>query len=95
MLRFSIKEAVYKALNPVLQRYISFLEVEVEPNLDGSADIKFLSSNSAQNISEGCENTENIQTNLTDYKIEGFWRKIDNFWITYAFLTKINAPINS
>jgi hypothetical protein len=95
MLRFSIKEAVYKALNPVLHRYISFLEVEVEPNLDGSADIKFLTL-PPKNISEGCENTESIHTNnLADYKIEGFWRKIDNFWITCAFLTKIDASNNS
>jgi 4'-phosphopantetheinyl transferase EntD len=34
-LRFSIKEAIYKAIAPCLQRYVGFTEVEVE--LDGEA----------------------------------------------------------
>jgi len=35
--RFSLKEAVYKALAPRLQRYIDFSEAEVEPDTDGQA----------------------------------------------------------
>jgi len=42
LLRFSFKESVYKALHPFLKRSISFLEVEVFPNEDGTADIVFL-----------------------------------------------------
>src|SRR5690606_19657020 len=34
VLRFSAKEAVYKALYPLLQRYIGFHEVEVWPDED-------------------------------------------------------------
>ena len=37
LLRFSAKEAVYKALDPFLRRYIGFLEVEVAPRPDGTA----------------------------------------------------------
>lgn len=39
LLRFSIKEAVYKALAPRLQRYIGFEEAEVAIRLDGTATV--------------------------------------------------------
>lgn len=35
--RFSLKESLYKALDPFVQRYVGFLEVEVRPNADGTA----------------------------------------------------------
>lgn len=35
--RFSLKEALYKALDPFVQRYVGFLEVEVRRNGDGTA----------------------------------------------------------
>lgn len=38
--RFSLKECVYKALAPTLQRYIGYHEAEVTPHLNGTADIK-------------------------------------------------------
>eukprot|EP01033_Poteriospumella_lacustris_P002885 gene2883-2105_t len=41
MLRFSFKEAVFKALNPHLQRYIDFKEVEVFPRDDHTAELAF------------------------------------------------------
>jgi 4'-phosphopantetheinyl transferase EntD len=37
LLRFSAKEAVYKALDPYVRRYVGFLEVEVTPHPDGTA----------------------------------------------------------
>lgn len=39
LLRFSIKESIYKALDPFLRRYIDFHEAEVWPNLDGTAQV--------------------------------------------------------
>jgi len=36
VLRFSVKEAVYKAIHPALHRYIGFGEVEVWPQGDGT-----------------------------------------------------------
>jgi 4'-phosphopantetheinyl transferase EntD len=39
MLRFSLKEALYKALHPHLYRYVAFEEAEVFPLLDGTAEI--------------------------------------------------------
>ncbi|HEX8792183.1 MAG TPA: 4'-phosphopantetheinyl transferase superfamily protein [Polyangiaceae bacterium] len=37
LLRFSAKEAIYKALDPFVQRYVAFREVAVTPRPDGSA----------------------------------------------------------
>jgi enterobactin synthetase component D len=40
LVRFSIKESVYKALDPYVHRYVGFLEAEVEPDLQGSARVE-------------------------------------------------------
>ena len=37
LLRFSAKEAVYKALDPFVRRYVGFSEVAVSPRPDGTA----------------------------------------------------------
>ena len=42
LLRFSFKEAVYKAMHPFLERSVDFSEVEIEPQPDGSAKVTFL-----------------------------------------------------
>jgi 4'-phosphopantetheinyl transferase EntD len=39
VLRFSMKEALYKVLDPFLHRYIGFLEVEIDPLPDGGAHV--------------------------------------------------------
>jgi 4'-phosphopantetheinyl transferase EntD len=39
LLRFSAKEAVYKALDPFVQRYVAFREVSVVPEADGGARV--------------------------------------------------------
>jgi len=39
LLRFSLKEALYKALHPHLNRYVGFMEARVDLDLDGTADI--------------------------------------------------------
>lgn len=45
LVRFSIKESVYKALDPYVQRYVGFLEAEVEPDLQGSARVELKLAN--------------------------------------------------
>jgi phosphopantetheine--protein transferase-like protein len=40
VLHFSIKEALYKAINPIIGRYISFQEATVHPHPEGSVDVK-------------------------------------------------------
>jgi 4'-phosphopantetheinyl transferase EntD len=39
VLHFSIKEALYKAINPLIGRYVSFQEATVLPHSDGSVDV--------------------------------------------------------
>lgn len=37
LIRFSIKESIYKAIDPYVRRYVGFHEAEVKPELDGRA----------------------------------------------------------
>lgn len=39
VLHFSIKEALYKAINPLIGRYVSFQEATVLPHPDGSVEV--------------------------------------------------------
>jgi enterobactin synthetase component D len=38
-LRFSIKEAIYKAIDPIVRRYVGFTEVELEVASDGTCAV--------------------------------------------------------
>ncbi len=42
LLRFSLKEAIYKAIDPIVQRYVRFTEVELDVHADGNADVRLL-----------------------------------------------------
>jgi len=42
VLRFSIKEAIYKALDPFVRRYVDFHEAIVHPDLHGHADVRLV-----------------------------------------------------
>ncbi|MCO4743602.1 MAG: 4'-phosphopantetheinyl transferase superfamily protein [Proteobacteria bacterium] len=39
VLRFSIKESIYKAIDPYVKRYVGFHEAEVDPDLEGAARV--------------------------------------------------------
>jgi enterobactin synthetase component D len=39
-LRFSIKEAIYKAIDPWVRRYVGFREVELDVHDDGTAEVR-------------------------------------------------------
>jgi enterobactin synthetase component D len=41
LVRFSAKEAIYKALDPFVRRYVGFKEVAVKPLPDGNAEVRF------------------------------------------------------
>jgi 4'-phosphopantetheinyl transferase EntD len=41
VLRFSAKEALYKAVDPFVRRHIGFKEVKVTPHPDGSGDVEW------------------------------------------------------
>jgi len=73
MLRFSFKESLYKALNPILERYVEFLEAEVYPNPNnGTARIVF-KLHSGENF---------------DYTAE-YEKYQDKFWLTCVHLWKV------
>jgi phosphopantetheine--protein transferase-like protein len=42
LLRFSLKEAIYKAAHPLLRQYVGFQEAEVTPHSDGTASCTWL-----------------------------------------------------
>lgn len=53
LLRFSLKEAIYKAAHPLLNQYVSFQEAEVTPYPDGTASCTWLlDSNADEKIAE-------------------------------------------
>mmetsp|Transcript_28274 Transcript_28274/g.62980 ORF Transcript_28274/g.62980 Transcript_28274/m.62980 type:complete len:399 (-) Transcript_28274:1726-2922(-) len=39
LLRFSLKESVYKAMHPLINHYVGFQEAEITPNADGTASV--------------------------------------------------------
>ena len=50
LLRFALKEAVYKAIDPIVERYVRFTEVEVDVHDDGRADVRLLLPEFAQQL---------------------------------------------
>jgi 4'-phosphopantetheinyl transferase EntD len=54
LLRFSIKEAIYKAIDPYLRRYVGFREVAVQPAGDGSCAVDLLCGDGADLRVEAC-----------------------------------------
>jgi len=42
LLRFSLKESIYKAMHPLICHYVGFMEAEVQPLADGTATATFM-----------------------------------------------------
>lgn len=42
LLRFALKEAIYKAIDPIVQRYVGFTEVALDVHADGQVDVELL-----------------------------------------------------
>ena len=42
LLRFSLKEAIYKAIDPYVRRYVGFHEVCVHPDTNGGAQVRLM-----------------------------------------------------
>ncbi|KAL3769753.1 hypothetical protein ACHAW5_003021 [Stephanodiscus triporus] len=69
MLRFSLKESVYKAMHPVLCQYVGFQEAEITPLSDGTAKVTL-------NLINGSHLGIVVQS--------ASWRKMGDFFITSA-----------
>ena len=91
LLRFSLKEAIYKAIHPLLCQYVSFQEAEVTPYNDGTASCTWMlqdekcqrsidekvSKLTAHWIRIGHENYDNDSDDTT---VDGF----DQYFLTSA-----------
>lgn len=80
LLSFSFKEAVYKAIDPILNRYVSFKEVEVAPHADGSCEAEFRGREELASPS-GCE----LEGSLV---MRGHWLRLGDFVITTMIAAK-------
>lgn len=69
MLRFSLKEAIYKASHPLLKQYVGFQEAEVTPYSDGTATVVW-------NLDSGAHTKLGEQT--------AHWQQMDDYFITSA-----------
>ena len=68
-LRFSAKEAVYKAMHPLICQYVSFKEAEVQPYNDGTLGVKLdLTSKAHERFG----------------KVEAYWQRVGDFFLTSA-----------
>jgi phosphopantetheine--protein transferase-like protein len=72
LLRFSLKEAFYKAIHPLICQYVGFQEAEVRPESDGTASVRW-------NLKSGAD--KRFKT------VTGHWRRIDEFFLSSACVT--------
>ena len=80
LLRFSLKEAIYKAAHPILQQYVGFQEAEVTPHSDGTASCTwFLDTKADHQIA----------------KLTAHWKRIsdEDFFLTSASVYTIAEDI--
>ena len=69
LLRFSLKEAVYKAMHPLICQYVGFQEAETIPLSDGSAQVLL-------NLTSGAHHGfESVTAN---------WKALDDYFLTSA-----------
>ena len=86
LLYFSLKESVYKAIDPFLERYVGFKEVEAEPLLDGTCTASVCAT--ALESEQEPFNTEEAKDSDTDLKsppdliLQGHWRLIADYALT-------------
>ncbi|KAL7513388.1 hypothetical protein ACHAXN_010469 [Cyclotella atomus] len=76
MLRFSLKESIYKAMHPILCDYVGLQEAEVDPLADGNAIVRlnFLH-----------ERPESVSPRAHSMVVRSAsWRKVNGFFLTSA-----------
>jgi 4'-phosphopantetheinyl transferase EntD len=80
LLRFSCKESVYKAIHPLLCRYVSFQEAEVQPYANGTAEVT-LKLNPSATLST---TTTAVMPTQFVTPITLHWFRYENYVITTA-----------
>jgi enterobactin synthetase component D len=69
-LRFSLKEAIYKAIDPWVRRYVGFRELEVEIAIDGRAHVVLVDAR--------------LVAELANLEIEASWMRHRDLWLCTA-----------
>lgn len=69
LLRFSLKEAFYKAIHPLICQYVGFQEAEVTPHENGTATVRWKLKSGADDRFES---------------VLGHWRRVDEFFLSSA-----------
>ena len=73
LLRFSLKESVYKAMHPLICQFVGFQEAEITPHNDGTASVKLMLKSGKH---------EEFQ------EVEAHWRRIKgDFFLTSSRVT--------
>lgn len=80
LLRFSLKEAIYKAAHPLLRQYVGFQEAEVRPYSDGTASCTWLLDSNADNRIA---------------KLTAHWERLDKYFLTSASVYSKSKKIPS
>lgn len=77
LLRFSLKECVYKAMHPIICQFVGFQEAEIKPHDDGTATVLL-------NLKSGQHRRLN--------KVKAHWRRLDdgNYFLTSSRVTARN-----
>ena len=86
---FSIKEAVYKAIDPYLERYVGFKEVEINPRPDGGVEAFILPPADAGEGVQGKAGVGEAGAGVTkgrrgepELALHGHWTAIGSFVLT-------------
>ena len=69
LLRFSIKESLYKAMHPLICQFVGFKEAEVTPNPDGSVGVHL-------NLKSGAHDRFD--------SVQAHWRIVGDFFLSSA-----------
>ena len=78
-MRFGLKESIYKAMHPLICHYVGFMEAEVQPLPDGTAEVTFMLKSGAH---------EQFGT------VTAHWQRIgDLFLSTSSVRLRDDAPI--
>lgn len=89
LLRFSLKEALFKAVHPVVERFIGMRDVEIDPHNDGTAVIRFTSHNTAPVCVDGSWKVVELDANYS-FKYDAQWIKLcDKNIITAVRMTRV------
>lgn len=73
MLRFSLKEAIYKAVHPIINHYVGFQEAEVTPFKNGTAVVHWRLDRDT--------NMDQLGT------VTAHWKKLEEYFLTSASFT--------